>query len=137
MLGIRLEYVCNFDKTNVFFLPASKHALARIGDKTIGALRADSSQQCMVMMGVSTGGCKFSPYVIYKGRNRSNGTINRQLKRVSAAGVDFVEGDGFPMRNHYALQENAWMSSDPMVHWVNKVYRPWSSERNGPTMLIC
>jgi hypothetical protein len=136
MLGIGQESVCNFDETNVFFSPESKRTLARVGDSTIGALRADSSQRCSVMLGVTAGGHKFPPYIIYKGRNTNSGTINRQLRRVDAAGdsVDVVEG--YPTTNRYAVQENAWMSSELMVDWINRVYRPWCATRDGPTMLI-
>jgi hypothetical protein len=44
MLQIGPESVCNFNKTIVFFLPESKWTLARKGETTIGALRADSSE---------------------------------------------------------------------------------------------
>jgi hypothetical protein len=136
MLGIGPENVCNFDKTNVFFSPECKRTLARIGDTTIGALRADSTQRCYVMLGVSGDGVKFPPYIIYKGRNTPGGTINRKLWRVEAVDDGVAMVDGYPTTNFCAVQDHGWMISELMVDWVRKVYQPWCLTRCGPTILI-
>jgi hypothetical protein len=136
MLQIGPENVCNFDETNVFFSPECKRTLARKGDRTVSALRADSSQRCSVMVGVSCSGHKFPPYIIYKGRNTLGGTINRQMKKVESMAAEVDVYEGFPTSLFYAVQEHGWMTSDLMVDWVEKVYRPWCRTKTGPTILI-
>jgi hypothetical protein len=51
------------------------------------------------------------------------------------AGKDEIY-DGFPTSLHYAVQEHSWMTSNLMVEWIEKIYRPWSPTKSGPTMLI-
>jgi hypothetical protein len=96
MFQIGPENVCNFDETNVFFSPECKRTLARKGGGTVSAVRADSSQHCSVMIGVSCTGHKFPPCIIYKGRNILGGTIKRQMKKVESMAAEVDEYDGFP-----------------------------------------
>jgi hypothetical protein len=137
--GIPLENVANFDQTNVMFSHDSKRTLAHKGSKTVSALKGESTQRCTVMLGATATGKKFPPYIVFKGRDTSSGTINRQLKRLDAvrtASPEMDQVDGFPLSNFYSVQENAWMSSKLVVDWVEKVYRPWALTKTGPTLLI-
>jgi hypothetical protein len=116
MLQIGPENVYNFDKTNVFFSPECKRTLARKGDGTVSALRADSSQRCSIMIGVSCSGHKFLPYIIYKGGNTLGGKFDRQMKKVESMAAEVYLYNGFPMSLFYAVQEHGWMTSDIMVN---------------------
>ena len=136
MLGIGMESVCNFDETNVFFVPDCKRTLCWKGGKNVPALKAASSQRCTVMLGVTGSGFKFPPYIIFKGMDTSGGLISRQLKRVEAAKDEVETLDGFPTSNGYAVQENGWMNSKLMLDWVEKCFRPWAEATAGPKILI-
>jgi DDE superfamily endonuclease len=139
MLGITHDNLCNFDETNVFFSPDSKRTLAVKGDKWVAAAKAESSQRCTAMLGVSGTGYKFPPYIIYKGRDTDGGIINRGLKQVRAAHLrqpNLDEHRGFPTSNFYAVQDKAWMNSCLMVDWATEVFAPWAETKVGPTILI-
>jgi hypothetical protein len=144
IVGIPLSNVANFDQTNVMFCTESKRTLAHIGSKTVSALKGDSTQRCTVMIGATATGEKFPPYIIFKGKDTINGTINRRLKQ-----VDVVRQQQhlqptqtidthleYPLSNFYAVQDNAWMCSKLVVDWVQKVFRPWALSKQQPTMLI-
>jgi DDE superfamily endonuclease len=89
------------------------------------------------MLRVAADGFKFTPYIIYKGMSTPGGTIGRQLRRVEAAANE-EDGsfEGFPTSLFYAVQHKGWMTSELMVEWLTKVYRPWCLTKTGPTMLI-
>jgi DDE superfamily endonuclease len=70
------------------------------------------------MIGVTADGYKFPPYIIYKGRNTDGGTIARQLRQVLVAEEDIEEVGGFPTSNFYNVQDNAWMTSELMLDWI-------------------
>jgi DDE superfamily endonuclease len=136
MIGITHTNLCNFDETNVFFSPQSKKTLAHKGSKTVSALKAESTQRCTAMIGVTGDGDGFPPYIIYKGKDSDRGLIYPQLKRVMAARHEVEVYDGYPTSNYYAVQENAWMDSELVVDWVNYVFRPWAETKDGPTLLL-
>jgi hypothetical protein len=84
VVGIPLNNVANFDQTKVMFCTESKRTLAHKGSKTVSALKGDLTQLCTVMIGSTAAtGDKFPPYIIFKGKDTINGTINRQLKQVN------------------------------------------------------
>jgi hypothetical protein len=136
--GIPMGNITNFDQTNVMFTHDGKRTLSHKGAKTVSALKGDSTQRCTVMLGASVTGHKFPPYIIFKGRDTCNGTINRRFKLVDAArGTATVNSCmEFPLSNFYAVQDNAWMCSRLVVDWINKVYAPWAATKRDPTMLI-
>lgn len=53
MVGISLDCLVNFDETNVYFSFESVSTLNRKGHRTISARKADSTNRCTVMIGVS------------------------------------------------------------------------------------
>jgi DDE superfamily endonuclease len=114
--------VCNFDQTNVFFSPDCKRTLATNGAKQVSALKKESNQRCTVMLGCSTEGGKFDPYIIWKGKNTPSGRICRQIHRIEYnRDYTLVVYEGFHTSNFYAVQENAWMESALVVQWLQKV----------------
>jgi hypothetical protein len=89
------------------------------------------------MLGCTANGLKFSPYVIFKGKNTPNGRISRRLHQVDfhrSMGIDNFFG--FETSNFYAVQDKAWMESSLVVDWLKQVYQPWAEEQTGPTILI-
>ena len=44
--------------------------------------------------------------------------------------------DGYPLSNMYPVQERGWMSSELMMDWAERIWKPWVDSRNGPTLLI-
>jgi DDE superfamily endonuclease len=88
------------------------------------------------MIGVTADGENFPTYIIYKGRNTDGDTIAHQLCQVEAAEEDIEEVSGFPTSNFYNVQDFAWITSDLILDWIEKVYRPWCSTKQGPTILI-
>jgi hypothetical protein len=90
------------------------------------------------MLGLLAAGHKFPPYIILKGRDTCNVTINRRFNQGDAArGTATVHSYvNFPLSNFYAVQDNAWMCSRFVVDWIKKVYAPWAATKSGPTMLI-
>jgi DDE superfamily endonuclease len=137
MLEIGPEKNCNFNETSFSFSPKCKQSLTRKGAKMVAALRADSSQRCSVILGVSAGGHKLPPYIIYKGMNTPGRTIGRQLRRIKlAANGDEEECEGFSTSLFYAVQNKGWMTLALMVNWITKIYKPWCKTKTGLTMLI-
>jgi hypothetical protein len=139
--GIPLENITNFDQTNVMFSSDGKRTLAHKGAKTVSALKGSSTQRCTVMLGATATGHKFPPYIIFKGRDTAQGTINRRFRQVDIARQATTTSSDesfkdYPLSNFYAVQDNAWMCSRLVVDWVNKVYKPWAATKTGPTMLI-
>jgi DDE superfamily endonuclease len=114
--------------------------LAHRGSREVSALKlAESSQRCTAMIGVSGSGHKFPPYIVYKGADTAGGLINRHLRQVEAAArhnPNLEEWLGYPTSNLYAVQAKAWMSSNLVVDWVEKVIRPWTESKDGPCMII-
>jgi DDE superfamily endonuclease len=47
------------------------------------------------------------------------------------------EHQGYPLPNFYAVQDKAWMYSQLMIDWIEKVHQPWVELKQGrPTMVI-
>jgi hypothetical protein len=135
--GIPMGNITNFDQTNVMFTHDGKQTLSHKGAKTVSALKGDSTQRCTVMLGATVTGHKFPPYIIFKGRDTCNRTINCRVKLVDAArGTADASCMEFLLSNFYAVQDNAWMCSPLIVDWINKVYAPWAATTIVPTMLI-
>jgi transposase len=140
MLQIGSNAICNFDETNIYFSPDTAYTLNRRGARTIAVKRADSTQRCTVMIGVSGSGFKFPPLIIYKGSANANTgrilrtfqQIEREFERIGPDG----EFQGYPLRNKYAVQANAWMDTPTMIQWVRQVYVPWAEEINGPNIVL-
>jgi DDE superfamily endonuclease len=111
--------------------------LATKGDKTVAALKGESTQRCSVMLGCSSNGKKFAPYIVFKGVSNYTGAIYRKIHQINYY-RDRGLGDffGFPTSNFYSVQESAWMESKLVVDWIGKVYAPWANLQEGPTILI-
>jgi hypothetical protein len=111
--GIPLEPVANFGQTSVMFCHDSKRTLAPKGSKTVSDMKGESTQRCTVRLGATATGKKLPPYIIFKERDTSSGTSNRQLKQLDA--VRMKEVNGYLLLNFYAVQEIAWKSSKLVV----------------------
>jgi transposase-like protein len=141
MVGLNHDHIVNFDETNVYFSFDTVTTLNRKGERTVSARKADSTNRCTVMIGVSASGFKLPPYIIYKGSLGRTGRIAQELKRVREHQNNLVDGLenfylGYPTTNHYAVQPKAWMDEAKMVDWIEQVWQPWTATKSGPTMLI-
>jgi hypothetical protein len=144
MIGITADCLVNFDETNVYFSFESVITLNRKGERTVSARKADSTNRCTVMIGVSASGVKLPPYIIYKGSLGRTGRIAQELKRVREHQESNIAGGaagdeqylGYPVSNRYAVQPKAWMDEEKMLDWVEQVWEPWTRTKTGPTMLI-
>lgn len=145
MLLIDHDCIANFDETNVYFSPDTHTTLDRRGSKTVSVRSGTSSQRCTVMIGVSGNGERFPPYIIFTGKYSDTGSIYRKFQRIVAEqqrydnNIDLIRPETFllfPFRSFYTVQAKAWMDSIHMLDWIEKVWRPWTIEKNKPTMLI-
>jgi hypothetical protein len=137
--GISHECFANFDETPVFFSPDASVTLNRKGSRTVSVRKAGSSERCTAMLGVSGDGHKFPPFVIFKGSVLRSGRIGAQLRKVATEQATSTDGEhlGFPLSNFYSVQPKAWMDTERMLEWVDKVWKPWTLSKGGrPTMLI-
>lgn len=141
MVGVADECVVNFDETNVYFSFDTVSTLNRRGERTVSARKADSTNRCTVMIGVSATGVKLQPYIIYKGSLGRTGRIVQEMRKVQEYQSNMVQGGeethlGYPVSNCYAVQPKAWMDEVKMLDWIDQVWRPWAESKTGPTMLI-
>lgn len=99
------------------------------------------------MIGVSVGGHKFPPFVIFKGTE--NGTIAREINDVNNHRSILLENNNnnelvlrqhqqndFPISNIYGVQNKAWMDEKLMLFWVERVWKVYTESINRPTLLI-
>ena len=139
MYQIGHDCIANFDETAVYFSPECSVTLNRRGERTISVRKADSSQRCTVMIGVSGDGHKFPPFVVFKGSVGRTGRIVVELRRVAQQQQISYDGEfnGFPLSNFHSVQPKAWMDTSTMLDWVEQVWKPWTATKNGAqTMLI-
>jgi transposase-like protein len=142
MVGITDDCVVNFDETNVYFSFDTVSTLNRRGERTVSARKADSTNRCTVMIGVSATGFKLRPYIIYKGSLGRTGRIAQEMKRVQEYQLTMMSQGGnethlgYPVCNCYAVQPKAWMDEEKMLDWIDQVWKPWTATKTGPTMLI-
>eukprot|EP00977_Amphora_coffeiformis_P024178 scaffold15108_cov180-Amphora_coffeaeformis.AAC.54 len=128
MYGISPDRMANFDETDVQFAIQSRRTLAYKGEKTVTCRTPESSSRCTVMLGVTGGGYKFPPFVIFKGKPGAR--IDKELHK--------WEDNGYSHGCEYTVQGKAWMNEDTMLQWVEKVWKPFaqSKSKDGLTMLI-
>jgi hypothetical protein len=108
------------------------------------------------MIGVSTTGHKFPPFVIFKGTKGIRAPVWSELSKVNLerenlvrrlGNIDGNEGSNvlyetaplcckFPLQCIYDVQEKAWMSEKLMLKWIEKVWKPWADKQVGTTMCI-
>jgi len=79
------------------------------------------------MLGVTMTGEKLEPYSIFKStsKTKKNSRAAKELSQLP-----------FPTDIEYGTQSKAWMDEECMIEWVNKVWRPWTETKIGPTYLI-
>ena len=105
MLDITLNNVANFDETNVDFSPECGITINKRGECTITVRKAESSQRCTIMLGVSGAVFKFPLYVIFKGKVGGSGQIEAQMKWMSTKQLTITQGMymEFPLLNFYGF----------------------------------
>lgn len=136
-LGITFDNICNFDETNVYFAPDSKLTLNRVGARTISVIKANKPGRCSVMIGCSGTGHKFDPLVIFLGADTKKGKIANTFRQMQNMALPRdANYEGYPVSMKYRVQSKAWMTSNIMVDWVERVYKPWAVTKEGPTVLI-
>jgi hypothetical protein len=124
MLRIAQDNIANFDETPVYFALECNMTLNCRGDRTITVCKANSSQRCTAMIGVSGGGHKFPPFLVFKVINSRSGRIAVELQRVDDKQEQIsCEGtfNDFHLSNFYAIQAKAWMDTQIMLVWIEKV----------------
>ena len=77
--GITRDRIANFDETDVQFAVNTNSTIAYKGQKTVAVRSPISSNRCTVMLGVAADGCKFPPYIIYKGKRAAR--VAREVKK--------------------------------------------------------
>jgi DDE superfamily endonuclease len=136
MLKIKNIAICNFNETDVFFVFDCKHTINRQGAATVLVRNIVSSQRCTLMIGLSGGEYKFSPFFIFKLNDTRGGKIimvleeNPQEQLISTGG----EYEEYPFCNGYAVQEWAWMDMTITKKCIDAKYISWAMALNGPNM---
>lgn len=130
MLHIPDALVANFDETNVYFAPEHKCTIAKRGSRTISLRNPNSSACCTAMLGVTMGGFKLPPYIIFKGKSNSrHGLVAKEIADPPKYG--YLNCD-----NVYGVQEKAWMDEAQMLLWIEKVWKPFRIECEGAVTLL-
>jgi hypothetical protein len=127
MLNIPFENVANFDETNLDFSVDGGSMLNSKGAKTVPVKGGQSSDRATAFIGVSMTGECFTPYIIYKGMDKSTGRVWREFNSPK-----FL----YPKEMLYAVQPNAWMDKTRMLDWVERVWKPWAATKEGTTYLL-
>jgi DDE superfamily endonuclease len=153
LLDIGFENICNFDETNIPFSMDGNITLNRKGERTISVNKSPSVERASLMIGVSGSGYKFPPFLIFKGINTENGRINRTFKRMERLqdeeALFYPDSiihpinnkptgtlENYPLAASCTVQKNAYMDTDTMLLWLERVYRPWAVTINGPNIII-
>jgi transposase-like protein len=111
------------DETNIDFDLASGTTLAGRGEQTIGYATKGSSARCTVLLGVTMGGEKLPPFIIYKGANTSHSLIKREWNDLEAR-----QKFGYPEGQVYTVQAKAWMDEQAMMKWVDEVWGHYTKD---------
>ena len=115
MYGIDHNCVANFDETAVYFSPECSVTLNWRGERNISVRKADSSQRCTVMIGVSGDGHKFPPFVVNKGSIGRTGRIAVELRRVAQ------EQQISQRENTMVLHCRTFIQSNPRLGWIHQL----------------
>lgn len=127
MLNIPLENVANFDETNLDFSIEGGSTLDSKGAKSVAAKGAQSSDRATAFIGVSMTGECLTPYIIFKGSDKTTGRVWREFDSPNFS---------YPKQMKYAVQDNAWMDEKRMLDWVERVWKPWAATKKGTTYLL-
>jgi DDE superfamily endonuclease len=125
--------------------------LNRKGERTISIDKSPSVERASLMIDVSGSGYKFPPFLIFKGLNSENGRINRTfICMIRVQDENFFpdkiiqpinnkpEGtlENYQLAASCTVQKNAYMDTDTILLWLERVYRPWTVTINGPNIII-
>jgi DDE superfamily endonuclease len=83
------------------------------GSRTVSVKTCDSNQRCTVILSASIAGEKFIPYIVYKGKNTSTGSVVKELKKKI----------GYPKDVEVTVKEHAWFNEVVMLDWIEQVWR--------------
>ena len=108
--------VVNADQTNIFFAPDETRTIADRGSQTVSIKQLPTSQRCSVMLGCAMNGFKLDPYVVFKGKNDpESGRVCREIDSKR----------GYPQNIALGVQEKAWMDTEKVMDWIDKVWVPF------------
>lgn len=116
------DYIVNMDETNVYFEMKCTSTLSNRGVSTVNISTTGCTHRCTVLLACTVSGKKLPPYVVFKGGKDK--TVDRALRRVQHAGGIIC-----------AAQESAWVDSDIMCDWSDRVWRPYINGNHSYLML--
>jgi DDE superfamily endonuclease len=129
--GNHYSRVANFDETNVAFGQVANTTISPVGVRQV-SIRSSavngSSHRCSVMLGVSTTGHKFPPFVIFQGKPGK--IVQDECTMIQR----FASEDGLNI--HLTVQNKGWMDSQVMLEWAAAVWAPWANDQCGRCLLI-
>jgi hypothetical protein len=135
MYGIGHDCIENFDETAVYFSLECSVTLNWQGERTISVRKADSSQRCTVMIGVSGNGHKFPPFVVFKGSTGRTGRIVVVLRRVAQQQhlIGHVgEHNNFPLSNFHSVQKRLGWIPQSCCSGLNKYGSHGRKQKTAP-----
>ena len=118
------SHIVNIDETNIYFDMTGAITLANRGTRTISVRTSGSSSRCTILLGISMSGEKLPPFIVYKGK--PNGRIAREWTGTT----------DFPNSAIYAVQDKAWVDERVFLLWIEKIWKPFSTEKASSYLLM-
>lgn len=106
----------NMDQVSVVYGDAGRFTITHRGATSVqartGLLHTD---RATVALAVASNGEKLDPLIVFKGTQ--NGRIAREFSRTI---------NPYPHDIHYMTNQNAWMTGEVMVEWIEQILMPFS-----------
>lgn len=115
----------NMDQVSVVYGDAGRLTISERGATSVQARTGLSPvDRATVALSVASNGEKMAPMVIFRGTR--NGRVAREFSRTT---------NPYPSDLYYMVNQNAWMTEEVMIEWINVVLMPFAYRRG--THRIC
>ena len=109
----------NMDQVSVIFGDAGRLTIDMRGSRSVQARTGISPvDRATVALSVASNGEKLRPLIVFKGTR--NGRVSREFSRVN---------NPYPSEIYYMTNENAWMTGDVLIEWIEQILMPFAYSR--------
>jgi DDE superfamily endonuclease len=109
--SVSYDRVANFDETSVAFGLSTETTICKKGVREVSIRSAVSKQRCTAMLGVTTMGHKFPPFLIFRGK--TNAKVHKEVRGMQKEMLE--NGESVRMD----VQEKGWMDEAVMLPWID------------------